>query len=97
MRLLVTTAFLFLFLSIQSVFAGRFELHQNAQYPAQSILLDTQTGKMWKKNCFSEVKDGDCAIKAWANEMIVGISTTESEIWKAVETYNKANQVNQSK
>lgn len=79
-------------MSFQPAFAGRFEFHQNVQFPAQSILLDTQTGKIWKNTCFSEIKEGNCEIKAWSPESVVGINVTDAEIWKLVEKYNKANQ-----
>ncbi len=78
------------FTKMDSVFAGRYEFHQNQQYPAQSLLLDTQTGKMWKMTCYSEMKDGDCSVKAWAPVDIVGINITEADVWKAVEANKKS-------
>lgn len=73
----------------QSLFAGRFEFHQNQQYPNRSVLLDTQTGKMWTPTCFTEQKDGECAVKAWSSVDVVGVNITEEAVWKAAELHNK--------
>lgn len=91
MKRLFFISFLLL-IPAQYASAGRYEFHQNVQFSAQSVLLDTQTGKMWKMTCFTEAKDGDCAIKAWAPVDIVGVTITAAEVGKAVDNYNKSNQ-----
>lgn len=74
-----------------SAFAGRYELHLNQKYPARTMLLDTQTGKMWTDTCFTEQKDGVCLVKAWAPARTIGITITEKDVWKEVEDVEKAN------
>lgn len=72
-------------LATTPLYAGRFEFHQNTQFPNHAVLLDTQTGKIWKQTCFAEQKDEECSVKVWAPSKIVGINTTEAEVWKLVE------------
>lgn len=55
---------------------GRFQVIPGSN-PTATILLDTATGKMWKKMCVLQ-KDAsiNCEMDAWHEEWIVGVNVT---------------------
>jgi hypothetical protein len=64
--------------------SGRFQVVQLSQMRKDQILIDTQTGKMWKYTCFKTSADG-CSVEAWAPEMIIDINTSYEKVFKLSE------------
>ncbi len=86
MRFLLILLALFSF----TAFAGRYELHVNQKYPAQSLMIDTQTGKIWKQACYSKIgANGSCEVEAWSPQVVSGVTLSEAEIWKAAQEADK--------
>lgn len=81
---------IFILLISFKTLAGRYEFHMNQQYPNRSIMIDSQTGKIWQPTCYTEQSNGDCEVKAWAPNPVLGINITENELNKAIEEHNKA-------
>lgn len=84
---------IFLVIASFSSFAkseGRFQLIRINEFPNSLHMIDTATGKIWRMTCFTEIKDGDCAIKAWSPQKIIGVNTTEKEVWGMAEAHEKS-------
>lgn len=71
-----------------SAFAGdgRFQFIVNPQYRSESMLLDTQTGKLWQRTCIVSAKTdgGECQYSAWYPQDIVDITVTKKEIQQLI-------------
>lgn len=62
---------------------GRYQLYTFPKYVNRSILLDTQTGRMWTDKCLKQTSDGkDCQHSAWSEDDIIGINTDWQKIAK---------------
>jgi hypothetical protein len=68
---------------------GRYQLVKLNDYPHNTMMIDTHTGKIWKQTCYSEIKDNDCAVRAWSLMNVVGVNVTEKEMWKMSSDYEK--------
>ena len=71
-----------------STAGGRFQVIQLSDFRRDQYLLDTQTGKMWSKNCL--VSSGeDCAYSAWRPEAIEGITHSIKQLAQEQESFEK--------
>lgn len=76
---------LFLILIFNSTVASaageaRFQLYTFPQFVNRSILLDTQTGKMWTDKCLKQADDGSCKSSAWTMDKVEGVTMTSKEL-----------------
>lgn len=70
---------------------GRYRLYTFPQYVNRSILLDTQTGKMWTDKCLKQTSDGkDCKFSAWTEDKIVGVNIDWQKLAKEHAEIEKA-------
>lgn len=70
--------FMLLALISSSVFAktgGRYEIHRRSEKADDLVMLDTQTGKTWARNCAGMAKGGLCVSYYWYPEVTHGVST----------------------
>lgn len=57
---------------------GRFQLIQGKITVEEDRLLDSQSGKIWKRSCVAILNaDGRCTAHIWVPEAVEGISTTK--------------------
>jgi len=71
-----------------STSGGRFQLIQLSDFRRDQFLLDTQTGKIWKKVC--TIPEGnECELGAWMQDDVIGITITEAEYYKKVREVRK--------
>lgn len=69
---------------------GRYQLLRINESPNSVLMIDSQTGQIWKQACYAEVSEkGDCAVKAWAPMDMIGVNVTEKAVRKAAEEYEK--------
>ena len=85
------TILLFTFLFTLNSFAkdGRYEFHMNQQYPARSVMIDTQTGRIWRDTCFKQDDKGECIVGAWQEADIIGINVKYEDVKAVIKKYEK--------
>ncbi|MES2526719.1 MAG: hypothetical protein V4598_06510 [Bdellovibrionota bacterium] len=67
---------------------GRYIVIFHPTIRADSVLLDTQTGRIWKDTCFKEEND-KCTVNAFAEQTVVGITVPEKDFNRFLENLNK--------
>lgn len=72
--------------------SGRFQLVQLSSMRSDQYLLDTQTGKMWSRECWGELSanNSQCSFAPWIEESIEGITASLKEINDRSERLKKA-------
>lgn len=61
---------------------GRFELVQLGEMRADQFLLDTKTGRVWKRLCLIPGGTTGCHTEYWAQQDVAGITANEHQILK---------------
>ncbi len=60
---------------------GRYQLIQLSQMRADQFLLDTQTGKIWQRQCqIAGPTSSDCLLEAWTLNNVEGITIQKSQL-----------------
>lgn len=54
-----------------------------------SLMIDTQTGKIWKHQCVINDKNDKCQGYAWGEEDVVGITTSVKKLSEKYEQVEK--------
>jgi len=65
---------------------GRYIVIFHPTIRADSVLLDTQTGRIWKDTCFRENEKGACVAKAFEEQTVIGITTSAKDFNKYLES-----------
>ncbi|WP_408095533.1 hypothetical protein ACJVC5_10875 [Peredibacter sp. HCB2-198] len=86
---LIFTALVTLFSVSTFAKDGRFIVIFHPSIRADSVLLDTQTGRIWKDTCYKQNEEGHCTISAFTEQPIIGISTSEKDFKKYIENSEK--------
>lgn len=85
----LVTAFIISFTVTAFAKDGRFQIVRINEFPNSSMMIDSHTGKIWKQSCYTELKDGNCAVSAWAPMNVVGVNVSEKEVWKMAGDYER--------
>lgn len=85
-----------LFLTSCSGDKSIFEVKQLGEMRADQILINKETGQLWKKVCMNPTK-GECEYMAWIKEDIEDINKSNEEIWAASSALRKISLPTQKK
>lgn len=79
-----------LFVTSNSLAAGngRYQITE-AGSAIDKVMIDTQTGRLWKLRCAANGPGKECAYYAWTEEVVEGISMTKQEFANLVNRIEK--------
>lgn len=67
---------------------GRFQIMQLNDAVRSQYMIDTQTGKIWNRQCGSS-KNGECTYFVWSAEDVEGITISKEKVIQKALEYDK--------